>query len=138
MVTSKKMLILACIAALLVGAAIGVVMVEYYYPTTGTISTLELSVKWLDGSDVLAIEWFTTENSTEYVMDPMNITNISNIPVYLTLSYGNTINITDLQLTWNYTGNPLSPDAWEILELYQNCTATGDYSYDTIISVHSA
>ena len=114
------------------------VMVEYYYPTTGTISTLELSVKWLNGADVSAIDWLVTDNSTEYVMEPMNITNIGNTPVYLTISYANPVNIIELELTWNYTGNPLSPNAWEILELYQNCTATGAYSYETVISANEA
>jgi hypothetical protein len=35
---------------------------------------------------------------------------------------------------WNYTGTPLAQGASVILEIYQNVTATGPYSYTTKIT----
>jgi len=125
----------ALAAAFLVGNLVVAPLVfTVLIPTTGKPANVEISVTWLNGTQVTSLDWGATENSTEYVMEPINVTNLSNVPVNLTLSTSNWINITSLSLTWNYTGNTLQPDDFEVVELYQNCTFTGAYGYDTIIT----
>lgn len=133
----KKLLgtILLLISVFTVSIVAGQVIRQYVFPTTGEISSVNLSVTWLDGNPVTDIDWGATENSTAYVLEPINITNISNIPVNLMLSTDNlSDSIITLTLTWNYTGNTLQPSESEIIELYQTVTATGSYSYDTVIN----
>lgn len=134
---SKKALLatILFLAALLFSAIIaGRYIRDYLYPTKGEITELELQIEWLNGTTVTEIDWGPTTNATEHVMEPMNITNISNVPVTLNLSYWNTVNILSLDLTWNYTGNTLNPNDFEVVEIYQNATATGAYSYNTVIT----
>ena len=81
------------------------------------------------------MDWGPTLNSTEYVYgEPINITNVGNVPVNLTISYQNPINITAMTVGWNCTVAPLQPSCWVIVEVYQNVTAIGPYSYDTVIT----
>ena len=128
-------LALVLIVGLFIGLAVAQIIQQYIFPTTGEIATISLSIKWLNGTDVetTGINWGPTENSTWYVMDPINITNLSNIPVNLTLSWIEKTGIITMQLDWNFSGNTLQPNNYEIVELYQNVTATGPYTYDTII-----
>ena len=107
-----------------------------HIPTDGTVTLLGLSATWVsDGSNVTAIDWTVTENSTAYVHEPMNLTNTSNVPVTLSLSTTDwSSSIITLSLTWNYTGAALGSLDWVIVELTQNVTATGAYSYTTVIT----
>jgi hypothetical protein len=139
----KKQIVLFAVAlagAFLVGNLVVAPLIEQYiFSTTGEIATLNLNVAWMNGTEVTKIDWGVTQNNTEYEIEPMNITNLSNVNVTLELSYtNNSTSITALTLTWNYTDYPLQnqtlqPNESIIVELYQNCTATGEYSYDTVI-----
>lgn len=130
----NRPLIATAIIALLIGVGIAIVAKEYLFPTTGTVTNVQLTFTWtLDDTPVTSIDWGTVDNSTEYVMNPINITNTSNVPVNITLSTANEVGIISLSLTWNHTDTTLAIDESVIIELYQNVTATGAYSYDTII-----
>jgi len=108
---------------------------EWLIPTTGQIGIVSTELMWLDGSQVTVIDWGTVENSTEYILEPINITNTGNTAVTLALSDSNWLGIISLTLTWNYTpGTIVQPNAFVIVELTQNVTASGDYSYDTWIN----
>ena len=104
-------------------------------PTKGTISFVNVSATWLNGTSVTEIDWGSTENATAYVMEPINITNVSNVPVTLQLNTTNlSPSILTLTLTWNVTDTTvLQPDEWVLAELEQTVTATGPYTYTTII-----
>lgn len=122
-------------AGILIGTVGAQLIKEYFIPTTGDISTVKLSITWLDGSPVTTIDWGTVDNSTEYILDPINITNISNTPVNLTLTAVTpSPSIISLSLTWNYTDTPIPPLSFVIVELTQNVTATGPFTYDTVIT----
>jgi len=135
----KLVLIALVIGTLLIGYTVGNLLRTYLFPTTGEIATISLSITWLNGTAVTAIDWGVTENGTAYIMEPINITNLSNIPVNLTLSMLNpSLSIISLSLTWNYIGSILQPNGWIIVELEQTVTATGPYSYDTVITATEA
>lgn len=131
----KKWLLVALLVGVLIGVAGAVAYKELVIPTTGTVSTVNVSATWLDGEPVTSLDWSVTDNNTAYVMDLINVTNISNVPVTLSLETRNlNASIISLTLTWNYTtGTVLAPDEWVLVELEQTVTATGAYSYDTII-----
>ena len=134
---SKTTLAVLGIIALLIGVGIAYALTtSLHLPTDGTVIILGLSATWVsDGSNVTSIDWLETENSTEYEMAPMNLTNTSNVPVTLSLSTQDwSPSILALSLTWNYTGAALGSLDWVIVELYQNVTATGDYGYTTVIT----
>lgn len=125
--------------ALLVGFAAAQVAQQYLFPTTGTVTSVTLTVTWLNGTQVTGIPWGATDNNTEYKLDPLNITNTSNVPVTLTLATANpSLSITILSLTWNYTDTPIAPDESVIVELYQNVSASGSYTYNTVITALEA
>jgi len=122
------------LAGILIGSVGAQLIKEYVIPTTGTVITVNTTVTWLDGSAVNMIDWGGTDNSTEYAMMPFNVTSTSTTPINLTLSTADhSASIISLSLTWNYTGSTLNPNDFVIVELTQNVTATGSYSYDTII-----
>lgn len=131
---------LIMIVAIGIGVVAAHIIQTYLFSTIGTVSTLGVSVRWVsDGTNVTTIDWGVTDNATEYVHEPINITNISNIPVTLSLTTQNhSPTIITLSLTWNYTGSTIAVDEWIIVELYQNVTATGAYSYDTVITADEA
>jgi len=109
---------------------------EYVIPTTGQVDeNVELSIKWLNNSAVQQISWGPVPNGTAYQLpDLINVTNIENTPVTLQLSTVNpSPSIISLSLTWNYTDTVLQRNDWIILQLTQTVTATGPYSYDTVI-----
>lgn len=130
---------LACILALLAGVVAAQSFKQYFYPTNGTISTIGVSVTWLDGSSVTEFNWGSVENGTAYVMDPVNITNIENTNVTLSLNTTDwSATVIDLTLTWNYTGAILPPTESVIVELEQVITGTGDWTYTTVITATEA
>jgi hypothetical protein len=126
------LLIILCGAAGVAAAT----LFQYYFTNTGTITTPSLTVKWLNGTDVTQLGWLATENATEYTyLEPINITNTGNTPITLSIGYENpSSSILTLTVGWNYTGTPLAQGASVILEIYQNVTATGPYSYTTKIT----
>lgn len=127
------------IALLLAGILLGTVgaqlIKEYLIPTIGTVETVEASITWLnDGSPVTSIDWGPVENSTAYILEPINITNIGTTPFNLTLfATSLSPSIISLVLSWNYTDTTLYPSNFVIVELTQIVTATGAYSYTTRI-----
>ena len=126
------------LSAIAIGAVGAGFTQSYLYPSNGTvpIRTLGVSVTWaVDGTTVTQLDWGTVENSTEYVMDPIKITNTKDLPTTLTLSTTSlSSSIISLTLTWNYTGTILLPTQSVIVELTQNVTATGFFTYTTIIT----
>ena len=127
------------LSALTAGAAVANITQTYLYPTDGNITVVGVSVKWLNGTAISQINWGTVDNSTAYVMAPINVTNIENTPVTLSLSTNATSpSIISLTLTWNYTGTVLQPSNWVIVELTQTITATGPFTYNTIITAKEA
>lgn len=123
------------IIGLLIGIGLGALIETITIPSTGTISTAKISLKWLDGTNVTEIDWGLTENNTAYTYEPINVTNIGTVPITLSLTTQNlSPSIISLTLTWNYTGTPLNPKTWILVVLTQTITATGAYTYDTIIT----
>ena len=111
-------------------------LMELIFPTTGTIPSGSIEATWLDGREVTSIDWGITENATAHTMEPIQITNLYNVPIILDLSYQNEKNIINMTLTWNYTDNtPLGPDENIFVVLTQNVTAEQlSYSYETVIT----
>jgi len=117
---------------------------DYFFPTTGSVTTIGVTARWLNCTLVTLIDWGIVDNNTEYVMDPINITSTSNVPVTLSLNYTNPINITSLILTWDYTDRPIveqkiDPGASILVNLHQ--TVTGNqttFSYNTVITAIEA
>ena len=109
---------------------------NYIYLNTGIIVEPKLSVTWLDGTAVTSMDWGFTLNGTEYMYsEPVNVTNIGNVDITLSIGYQNpSLSILSITVSWNYTSATLTPNESAILELYQNVTATGPYSYDTVIT----
>ena len=101
-------------------------------PTTGRVSTIE--VTWLDGTEVTQIDWGTVDNNTETALPQLiNITNIRDKEVTLSLSATNQVNITALSLSWNAT-SPLPAGSSTIVQLNQTLTASEEtWSYDVKI-----
>lgn len=128
------------IIGVLIGAVVAIAVQQYVFPTTGTVTTVSLTIAWLDGgAPVSTIAWGPCENSTEYELEPLNITNTSNVPVTLNLATSDlSTSIITLDLTWNYSDTKLEPNESIILALTQNVTATGDYTYNTIIDATEA
>jgi len=110
------------------------------FPTTGTIPSGSIKATWLDGTEVTSIDWGITENATAYtMMEPIQITNLYNVPIILNLSYANPINIISITLTWNYTDEILDPGMSIFVELNQTVTASETtFSYDTVITAIEA
>ena len=136
---SKKTLLLVALIGLFVGAALATIVRDYLIPSMGVISTASASLEWLDGTPVETLDWGTTENGTTYILEPINITNTGTIPITLELTPTNlSPSIITITLTWNYTGSPLNPSEWIIVEITQTCTATGPYTYTTDIKITEA
>ena len=135
---NKKTLILLAVvltSTILVGnMVIAPFIFTVLIPTTGRTSTVEVTVTWLDGSEVTQIDWGIVDNNTETSLsDLINITNTGNQPVTLTLSTVNLVNITAITLTWNAT-SPLAVGESTTVQLNQTVTASEQtFSYDTKI-----
>ena len=130
------------LAGLLMGTVAATQITPYLYPSNGNvpIKVLGVSITWaVDGTPVTQLDWGTVENSTEYVMDPIKITNTKDLPTTLTLSTTSlSPSIIALILTWNYTDTVLLPTQSVIVELTQNVTATGFFTYTTIVTATEA
>ena len=115
-------------------------LMQLIFPTTGTIPSGSIKATWLDGKEVTSIDWGITENATAYTMEPIQITNLYNVPIILNLSYATPINIISMTLTWNYTDDtPLEPEEKIFVVLTQNVTAEQlSYSYETVITATGA
>jgi len=126
-------------AAVLVGAGANALYTQYTYQNNGGIATVGVSLTDLEGNLVTSLDWGILDNDTAYVWDPLNVTNISNVPINLTLSTASPSgSIISLSLTWNYTaGTVIAPTESVIIELTQTVTATGDWSYTTVIEAES-
>ena len=110
-------------------------LMELIFPTTGTIPSGSIKATWLDGKEVTSIDWGITENATAYTMEPIQITNLYNVPIILDLSYQKDENIISMTLTWNCTDVILEPNETTVAELTQNVTAKElSYSYKTVIT----
>lgn len=137
---TKTKLLLAILLGLLIGSGASAILpLVYKFPTTGDIATIELSVKWLNGTEVTNINWGVVENSTADIMEPLKVTNIGKVAVTLALSTATlSPSILSLTLTWNYTGAVLQPNNSATVELTQTVTATGPYTYETVITATEA
>ena len=114
-------------------------LMELIFPTTGTLVSGSIEATWLNETEITSIDWGITENATAYTMEPIQITNLYNVPIILNLSYQNEENILSMTLTWNYTGTTLGPDENIFVVLTQNVTAEQlSYSYDTVITAIEA
>ena len=116
-------------------------LMELIFPTTGTILSGSIKATWLNETEVTSIDWGITENATAYtMMEPIQITNLYNVPIILNLSYANPINIISITLTWNYTDDtPLEPEENIFVVLTQNVTAKElSYSYGTVSTATGA
>ena len=110
-------------------------LMKLIFPTTGTIPSGSIKATWLDGKEVTSIDWGITENATAYTMEPIQITNLYNVPIILELSYQKDENIISMTLTWNCTDVILEPNETTVAELTQNVTAKElSYSYKTVIT----
>jgi len=130
---AKTKLLVIALAGLLIGVVAAAVTRDYIFPTVGKVTAIELSIAWTNGTEITNINWGPCDNATVYEMEPMNITNLSNVAVTLELNTTNWVDIIALTLTWNYTTQVLETNDSIILALTQNVTAAGDYSYNTVI-----
>jgi len=115
-------------------------LMELIFPTKGTISTIGVTAIWQsNGEPVTIIDWGIIDNNTEYIMDPINITSTSNVPVTLNLSYTNPENIITLILTWNYADQIINPGTSILVVLHQIMIANQTtFSYNTVITAIEA
>lgn len=129
-------LILAILLCAIIGVVAASVSKQYFYPTNGTIQTVGVSVTWASNSTVITnLNWGNVKNNSNYLMDPIKITNTgqTNVTLSLSTAYPST-SIIALTLTWNYTGAIIQPSQYVVVELTQNITAIGPWSYTTIIT----
>lgn len=124
--------------ALLAGVIVAQIVQEFYYPTTGEIEAVNLSVTWVsDKTPVTDIPWGTLVNGSTNSLEAINITNIGTVPVTLTIGDKDHVGIISLTLTWNYTGI-LDPQESIIVEITQTLTAKQTWSYTTVITATQA
>jgi len=114
-------------------------LMQLIFPTTGTLVSGSIEATWLNETEITSIDWGITENATAYTMEPIQITNLYNVPIILNLSYANPINIISITLTWNYTDEILDPGMSIFVELNQTVIASETtFSYDTVITATEA
>ena len=126
--------VLAALALAVIGGVLGTTVQHSFY-NNGGIKAIGVSVTWLNGTAVDTVNWGKLENGSTYILEPLNITNTGEFPVNLTLSTSSPTNIISLSLTWNYAGGTVvAVGGSVIVEITQTLTASGDWSYTTVIT----
>lgn len=139
---NKKQNLMLLGLAVIVFLTVNIVVAPFIFtillPTIGVTSTVKVTVTWSDGSAINQtnpIDWGVVDNNTATNLTSLiKITNVGNRPATLALSAVNLVNITWLDLSWNYTGAVLAPSNSVLVQLTQNVTASAvPFGYDTRI-----
>lgn len=130
----KLSLIAALLGSMLIGYAVALVTYTIIIPSIGRTRTVEITVAWLNGTEITSIDWGKIENNTETSLHSLiNITNNGDKEAVLSISAVNLVNITAITLSWNAT-SPLSAGASTTAQLNMTVTASEQtFSYDTRI-----
>jgi len=136
-VKGKIKTLVAMVLAALVGVAAGAVF-DFSFDNNGTIETVGVSFTYLNGTEVTSLDWGVVENGSTYDWPDFLVTNTGNTNITLSLYTKNhSPSIIALSLTWNYTGAVLEPGETVAVTLTQTVTATGSWSYTTVIEAQS-
>jgi hypothetical protein len=115
------------IAAATIAIAYAIITYMTIIPSTGGIQEVKINTP-------ASIDWGDVENGT-LATKTIQITNTGNKACTLSLTTANRSGtIITLSLLWDYTGTPINPQQAVNVQLMQTLTATGDWSYDVIVT----
>ena len=138
--TNKKLTAIALPALfILIGFAVATIVYTVVIPSIGQAFIGKIEVTWVSNStEVTEVNWGFVESGTPTVLsDLICVTNVGNIPVTLTLSYTDPVNVTITDLSWNYTDTVLNKADYVYVQLSLTATLLEEtFSFNTVIDAN--